>query len=451
MTFTDGLGLALAALAKNLLRSALAMVGLVIGVAAVVTMVALGRGARDEVSDQVGSAGTNLVFVRAGNYVRGGDASNMPSGFGKATTLTAEDARAISAIGGVRRVTPIVEDRAPLQAGEEKTFGPVVGCGTAEPEIQGLELAAGRFFGDDEVASAGPVVVLGSAVSSSLFHGVDPLGKSVQIRDAVYSVVGTMASGNAAEADAVYLPFTTLQRALGIAYLHGVTILAETAGDASRVAEESRKVLRARHGLDDPERAETLPRAQGPFASGATGIVPDDFTVRTEAGRALTQGLYTPAAALALASMPRLDEVTSEEMVSTLARANGTMTLLLASIASVSLVVGGIGIMNVMLLSVTERTTEVGLRMSVGAKGRDVLLQFLLEAVALSLAGGILGILVGSFAASVLTAVLEWPTSISAAALSLAFGLALAVGVLFGYYPAYRASRLDPIEALRYE
>jgi putative ABC transport system permease protein len=149
--------------------------------------------------------------------------------------------------------------------------------------------------------------------------------------------------------------------------------------------------------------------------------------------------------------MPRLDEVTSEEMVSTLARANGTMTLLLASIASVSLVVGGIGIMNVMLLSVTERTMEVGLRMSVGAKARDVLLQFLLEAMALSLAGGTLGILLGFVSTGVLTSLLSWPTSISGAAVGLAFGLALAVGVVFGYYPAYRASRLDPIDALRYE
>jgi hypothetical protein len=202
---------------------------------------------------------------------------------------------------------------------------------------------------------------------------------------------------------------------------------------------------------EDPARAKSLPRARGPFAMRGSGLVPDDFTVRTEAARALTQGLYTPAAALVLASMPRLDEVTSEEMVSTLARANATMTLLLASIASVSLVVGGIGIMNVMLLSVTERTMEVGLRLSVGARTRDVLLQFLLEAVSLSLAGGALGILFGFASAYAVTELLEWPTRVSANAVGLAFGLASAVGVVFGYYPAYRASRLDPIDALRFE
>lgn len=451
MTFTTGLGLALLALGKNLLRSALAMVGLVIGVAAVVTMVALGRGAREEVAEEVGAAGTNLVFVRAGNYVRGGDAFNMPSGFGKATTLTPEDALAIAAIEGVREVTPIVEDRAPLLAGEKKSFGPVVGCGPAEPQMQGFRFSAGRFFTEEENASAAPVAVLGSTASKALFGAVPPLGKTVQIRDVAYTVVGTLAPSDRAESDNVYVPFRKLQNMLGIDYLYGISIETETAGDASRVAEETRKMLRARHRLDDPERAKALPRAQGPFAMQRTGIVPDDFTIRTEAAQALTRGLYTPAAALVLASMPRLDEVTSEEMVSTLSRANRTMTLLLASIASVSLVVGGIGIMNVMLLSVTERTMEVGLRMSVGAKVRDVLLQFLLEAVALSLSGGILGVLLGYVSASILTAILEWPTSVSAAAVGLAFGLALAVGVLFGYYPAYRASRLDPIDALRYE
>jgi ABC-type antimicrobial peptide transport system permease subunit len=182
-----------------------------------------------------------------------------------------------------------------------------------------------------------------------------------------------------------------------------------------------------------------------------TGLVPDDFTVTTEASRALTEGLYTPAAALVLASMPSLDEVTSEEMATTLARANETMTFLLASIASVSLLVGGIGIMNVMLLSVTERTTEVGLRMSVGARAKDVLLQFLLEAVALSITGGLLGILFGVGSAFTLTLLLGWPTYVSARAILTAVALALAVGIVFGYYPAFRASRLDPIDALRYE
>jgi ABC-type antimicrobial peptide transport system permease subunit len=434
--------LAVTALAKNFLRSALAMVGLVIGVGAVVTMVALGSGAQEQVANEVTSAGTNLVYVRAGNYVRGGDALSIPSGYGSASTLTADDAAAIAAIAGVSEVTPLVEDRAPLSAGSEKSFAPVVGCGPAFFSIHGLEASGGRLFNAGETESA----VVGNVVGAALFGEGDPLGREILVRGAPFTIVGVVRGE-----ERVMVPVESLQKILGVAHLDGVTVAAETAGEATRIAEEARRVLRARHGLDDPGRAKSLPRAAGPFAMRGTGLVPDDFTIRTEAARALTEGLYTPAAAMVLASMPRLDEVTSEEMVSTLARANSTMTLLLASIASVSLVVGGIGIMNVMLLSVTERTREVGLRLSVGARTRDVLFQFLLEAVALSLAGGALGILFGFASASAVTKILEWPTSVSPSAVALAFGLAFAVGVVFGYYPAHRASRLDPIDALRYE
>ena len=419
------------------------MVGLVIGVGAVVTMVALGRGAQEQVASEVSSAGTNLIYIRAGNYARGGDAVAIPSGFGRATTLTEDDADEIAGIAGVSEVTAVVDDRAPLAAGEKKGFAPVVGCGASFASIHGLEASRGRFFGDDEAG----VAVLGSLVSDGLFgKRVDPVGRELFLRGRPFTVIGVV-SGD----ERVLVPFKSLQEALGIEHLDGVTAAAATAGEATGIASEARLLLRARHGLDDPDKAKGLPRASGPFAMRASGLVPDDFTIRTEAARALTAGLYTPAAALVLASMPRLDEVTSEEMVSTLARANATMTLLLASIASVSLVVGGIGIMNVMLLSVTERTREVGLRLSVGARTRDVLFQFLLEAIALSLAGGALGILFGFASAHAVTEILEWPTRVSAGAVGLAFGLAFAVGVVFGYYPAYRASRLDPIDALRFE
>ncbi len=443
MTLSGAFLLAVQALAKNLLRSALAMVGLVIGVGAVVTMVALGRGAQDQVASEVTSAGTNLVYVRAGNYVRGGDALSIPSGYGRATTLTVDDAAAIAGIAGVSEVSPVVDDRAPLAVGEKKGFAAVVGCFPAFASIHGLEARRGRLFLKGETY----VAVLASTLSDSLFgEGIDPSGRELLIRGEPFHVVGVV-SGE----ERVLVPLESLQKVLGVEHLDGITAAAETAGDATRIAEEARRLLRARHGLDDPEKAKSLPRAKGPFAMRGTGLVPDDFTIRTEAAKALTEGLYTPAAALVLASMPRLDEVTSEEMVSTLARANATMTLLLASIASVSLVVGGIGIMNVMLLSVTERTREIGLRLSVGAKTRDVLFQFLLEAVALSIAGGALGILFGFASAHAVTAILEWPTSVSSSAISLAFGLAFAVGVVFGYYPAHRASRLDPIDALRFE
>jgi putative ABC transport system permease protein len=182
-----------------------------------------------------------------------------------------------------------------------------------------------------------------------------------------------------------------------------------------------------------------------------SGLVPDDFTVKTQAAEALTKGLYTSVAAFVLANMPKVDQVNLEEMGGTLQRAGTTMTALLAAIAAISLVVGGIGIMNVMLVSVSERTREIGLRRAVGARKRDVLLQFLVEAVTLSCCGGLAGIALGFAAAALVTRVLEWPAAVSPSAVALAFGIAAAVGVFFGFYPARRASRLDPIDALRYE
>ncbi len=258
-------------------------------------------------------------------------------------------------------------------------------------------------------------------------------------------MVGVVASPEAEQAEAAYLPYPLVQEMLGIGYLHGVTVAAERAGDASAVAEEITRLLRGRRGIA------AAPAAGFGSANRAGQPIADDFTVRTEAARALTQGLYTYAAAFALASMPRLDEVTSEEMVTTLTRANDIMTVLLASIAAVSLLVGGLGIMNIMMLAVTERTREIGLRMSVGAQTRDVLVQFLAEAGTIGVLGGLLGIGVGFGGAWALSRLLEWRTEVSAEAVALAFGLSVSVALFFGYYPAHRASRLDPIDALRHE
>ena len=224
---------------------------------------------------------------------------------------------------------------------------------------------------------------------------------------------------------------TTLQQTRGLTSLETITVAAEQAGEASRIATDIGVLLRTRHRL--------------------TGAVPDDFTVKTEAAKALTKGLYTSAAVFVLANLPQLDEITLEEMTGTLQQTSHTLTLLLASIAAIALIVGGIGIMNIMLVSVTERTREIGLRMALGARGRDVLVQFLVEALTLSVAGGAIGVALGFVSARVVTQMLEWQTVVTPGAVAMAFGTALATGVFFGFYPAKRASQLDPIDALRFE
>ena len=225
---------------------------------------------------------------------------------------------------------------------------------------------------------------------------------------------------------------------MGIAHVQTITIAAELAGETARIAGDVTRLLRVRHKIGRGDGSET----EG---------VPDDFTVRTEAAKALSQGLYTSAAVFVLANLPQLDEITAEQMSGTLQQTSSTLTALLASIAAISLIVGGIGIMNIMLVSVTERTREIGLRLAVGARGRDVRAQFLIEAFTLSIIGGVLGIVFGFAASFAISQLLEWQTTMSAAAVAMAFGTALAVGVFFGFYPAQKASQLDPIDALRFE
>ncbi len=448
------LRLALRALGRHKLRTALTTLGMTIGVAAIIAIVALGSGAQETVSDDVRSAGTNLIRVDAGNYTRGGEDVKIASGLGSASTLNAGDAAAIAALPGVKRVSSVVRLRGWVAADKgAREYLQVLGTDASFPQLYGWRLARGKYFADRDAESAAAVAVVGTGARDRLFGDeTSPVGRELQIRDQPFRVVGVASGGDEDQMDAVYVPAPALQRLLGITNVHSIYVAAVAAGDATALAEAIKPLLRERHHLDTSAAVARLRQGgllgnQMPHGS----VVPDDFTVRTQAAEALTKGLYTSVAAFVLANMPKVDQVNLEEMAGTLQRAGSTMTVLLAAIASISLIVGGIGIMNVMLVSVTERTREIGLRRAVGATRRDVLRQFLVEALTLSCGGGVVGIGLGFAAAAVITRLLEWPASVSASAVALAFGIAAAVGVFFGFYPARRASRLDPIDALRHE
>ena len=441
------------ALRQNKLRTGLAVLGMTIGVAAVLTMFALGTGATQSVSSDVKRAGTTLIFVHSGNFTRGGEESKIPTGMGSANTLTPEDAQAIGKIPGVQYAAGWVMDRGWVETTDERFFSQVIGADTAFPEMYGWSFAKGKFYKHSDVASAANVAVIGTSLRDHLFGNDNPIGKAIRIHSRPYRIVGVFTTNDEDQAEMALVPYTSMQKLLDRSSLQGVTVAAEQAGEATRIAADIKALLRQRHRLDAaPTGVATAGSALGGNqAPSADGGVPDDFTVKTQAAEALTKGLYTSVAVFVLANMPQVDQVNMQEMSGTLNRAGKTMTALLAAIATISLIVGGVGIMNIMLVSVTERTREIGIRRSVGARARDVRQQFLVEAVSLSLIGGAFGIIGGFLAALLVTYILQWPASISLTAILLGFGIAAAVGVSFGFYPAQRASRLNPIDALRYE
>jgi putative ABC transport system permease protein len=400
------LGLALVALRKNRLRTVLTMLSLVIGVTAVIAIVALGAGAKAVVERQVQSAGTNLIVVSAGNWTAGG----VRLGMGSSSRLTIADADAIRAeIPGVAALSPQVRSRQQLINGRRNWSASVEGVGVDLPRVRHWPLALGSFFAGDTVQRADRVCVLGAGVRQRLFEsGVDPIGRQIRIGAHVFRVVGVMArkgqaSGGQDQDDSVFVPVTTAQKKLmGVTYLRDIYVSAATAETTAGVAEDIRRLLRRLHQI----------------APGG----PDDFRVRT-----------------------------LEDIVAVRTRTVKTMTMLLSLIAAVSLLVGGIGVMNIMLVAVTERTREIGIRLAVGARQRDVRRQFLTEAVVISVAGGALGVVAGILFAKSLTRVLGWPTDVDPMMAFAAFAGATLSGVFFGWYPARRAAATDPIDALRYE
>jgi ABC-type antimicrobial peptide transport system permease subunit len=449
--------LALRAFNRNKLRTILTMLGMIIGVAAVMTMIALGNGAQATVEQDVRSAGTNLIHVNAGNYTRGGEESRIATGLGAATTLTAGDADAIRHnLAGLKGIAPGVKLRGWMVSGAHRFYGQVLGTDVPFASMFGWRFTEGRWFTASEVAARQRVAVLGRTARDQIFgSGAAAVGRQVVIHGQAFTISGITDTADPDQIEMAFVPYTALQDALSIDYLHTITVEAEQAGEASRIAADITSLLRSRHAAHINAAVEKLRQAgitgnQMP-QSGTGNGAPDDFTVKTQASEALTKGLYTTVAAFVLANMPKLDEVNLAEMNATLQRASTTMTVLLAGIAAISLVVGGVGIMNIMLVAVKERTREIGVRRAVGARRRDVLVQFLAEALTLSAVGGLIGIALGFASAFALTVLLDWPTQTSVAAVGLAFGISAAIGIFFGFYPARRASRLDPIDALRTE
>ena len=400
---------AMRALLRNKLRSFLTALGVVIGVAAVVAMTAIGAGARARVAETFESMGSNLLVIRSGSTHGGG----VRSGAGTQPTLTWDDLRAIQEeVTGLGHIAPVVATSAQVMAEGQNWGTQIQGTTPALFSIRNWSLAQGVFFAEDDVTRGAKVAVVGQTVVRNLFGPfVDPVGQLIRLKNVPFEIVGVLArKGQSAfgsdQDDVVFVPISTFRSRIeaGLGQFIDGTILASavTPEATGRAETQVESLLRSRHRIRPGE--------------------PDDFTVRNVGDVAAAQ----------------------EEGAA-------TMTSLLAGIALVSLVVGGIGIMNIMLVSVKERTREIGLRMAVGARPRDVLTQFLVEAVSLSLIGGLIGVALGLGVAFALAARFTWPMLVQPAVVVLALSSSAAVGVGFGLYPAFQASRLDPITALRYE
>jgi len=397
--------IALRALARNKLRSFLTMLGIIIGVGAVIAMVAIGEGAKATIRSQIASLGTNVLIILPGTTTQGG----VRAGFGSVNTLTDGDAKAIrEEIRSISFVSPVLRRGEQVVAGNLNWGTFVQGVAPEFQQIREWQVAEGRFLHDGDVENDAKVAVLGETVVRNLFGNDDPLESVIRIRNIPFRVVGVLAakgqsSQGADQDDIVMIPYTSMQKRL--MRITNVQTIIASALSADRVQEAQEQItllLRQRHRIQ-PDRE-------------------DDFFIRN------------------------LSDIA--EAASSSAR---VMAILLGAVASISLLVGGIGIMNIMLVSVTERTREIGIRMAVGARSRDIMLQFLVEAVVMAATGGCIGILLGIGSSEVLKFWAQWPTLVSPTIVAIAFLFSGAVGVFFGFYPAQKAANLDPIDALRYE
>ena len=405
MIFTSVLEVGIQALTRNRMRSALTVLGIVIGVGAVIATLAIGQGARAAVQAQIRALGANVLTVLPGTITAGG----ARMGMGGTITLTPDDAVAIKReCPAVDAVAPTVRTVQQVVWGDQNWSTQIQGTTPEYTQIRQWPVSSGVFVSDADVRGGAKVCVLGSKVVQQLYGTSDPIGTMVRIKGIPFRVIGVLSYKGGTgfggdQDDVILMPLTTEQhRLLGITYVNNIAVSAVNEASVDVATDQITDLLRQRHRI----------------RPGADA----DFFIFSQK-----------------------DVATTAESQSKI------MTLLLASIAAVSLLVGGIGIMNIMLVSVTERTREIGIRRAIGARRRDILIQFLVEAATLSLAGGAFGVLLGILAATLVTQLARWPTLIQPSAVATAFGFASAVGLFFGFYPARRASRLDPIDALRYE
>ena len=396
---------ALESIRKSTMRSFLTMLGIIIGVAAVIVLVAMGEGAQAQIRQQIADLGTNMIVITPGSSSQGG----VSRGAGSFNRLTVDDADKLRSESlYFSAVSPVIAAPAQAVGGEGNWRTLVQGVSLDFALIRDWDVETGTFFDQSDVRSRRKVAVLGHTVAEALFPGVNPVGHTIRLRNVPFRVVGVLAekgqsAGGGDQDDVILAPYTTVQtRLAGRMFIAQILASTSSPEDVPAAQEEAGLILRESHSLADWEE--------------------DDFTVRNQT------------------EIAEAAEQTTE-----------VMTLLLASIASISLLVGGIGIMNILLVSVTERTREIGLRLALGARGSDVLVQFLVESLVMCAIGGVLGIALGLAGSEILGAVAGWSTVVSPQAVVLALGFSGAVGLFFGFYPARKAAALDPIEALRYE
>ncbi len=516
------LGLALQTLRRNHIQAGLAMLGVTVGVSALVTSIAIGRGAQDAITEQLMAVGANMIIVTSGNYqmersqdagaveadhgsiqtihpdiprtasteewdynqlirpavwqgesFAGNASDSQPkyylshyeddpnaihdhptaaerlgdtmAGLGAAATLSVDDAQAIvERLDGVQYVAAGVHENARVKLPGEGGRSWFTRLHGTEPDLplirSGWTFPRGRFFSQSEHDQAAQVMVLGQVVAERLFGcDVNPVGAVVELWNQPFEITGVVGSASWAsqpaagddQFDAIYIPVSTVHHLLNLSKLNTITITTRNAGETTLIASQITSLLRQRHGI--------------------TEQMPDDFVVRTQAEQVLGNGLPPQVARVVAGNMTTVDSMTIEQISHSLQRANSTMMALLAGVAMVSLLVGGIGVANLLLLSVTQRTREVGLRMAMGARSQDIASQFLIEAVILCLIGGVIGAVIGYLISGSLESLLQWSTNVSALSMALAIVVAAGLGILSGVYPARKASQLDPIGALHHE